>query len=80
MSFDEVIAFMEDLKEDGVPKNVQKEIDCILVCLNDSDLDKNTKINKVLAILDDITNDANLSPHSRTQFWNVSSTLESMLA
>ena len=75
MNYEDVIEMMEEMKEEGVPKNVSEEIDQIIECLK-STTEDSTKINKVLSILDEVANDANLAPHARTQFWNVSSMLE----
>lgn len=76
--FEAIIEELQFLEEEGVPKNVKKSIDDIKEVFNDESLERSIKISKALSILDDVANDINLASHSRTQFWNLSSMLESM--
>ena len=77
--FEVIVDELLYLSEDGVPKNVKKLIDDIIALLHDESLEESTRVNKALAILEDISNDNNLDPISRTQFLSISSSLESLL-
>jgi uncharacterized protein (UPF0147 family) len=79
MNLNDIKDFIVELKEDGVPKNVARQIDQITACFNDSTLEDNCKVHKALTILDEIANDSNLASHLRTQIMNVSSMLESSI-
>lgn len=78
--FEVIIEELTFLLEDGVPKNVQRQIEEIISYMKDEEMDNSTKINKALTILEDISNDNNLDPISRTQFLSVSSSLEALIA
>ena len=75
--FESVIEELQLLEEDGVPKNVKVQIEEIISFLKDENIDRSIRISKALVVLDNIANDINLAPHCRTQFWNLSSMLES---
>lgn len=79
MKFDNVIEMLKEMLEEGVPKNIQSDIENIISCL-ESDADEVTKVHKALSVLDEIANDVNLASHTRTEFWNLSSVLEGMLS
>ena len=71
-----VIETLTELEEDiTVPKNVRLKIQNIT-----KNLKENTeipiKISKALNDLDEIADDINLQPYTRTQIWNVVSILE----
>ncbi|MAH33632.1 hypothetical protein CL615_04555 [archaeon] len=73
---EDVIEVLSDLKDDiAVPKNVRSKIENTIKIL-DTDIDTQIKISKVLHELEDISNDTNLQQYTRTQIWNVVSTLE----
>lgn len=78
--FEVIIEELNFLLEDGVPKNVRRLIEEVISYLEDSEMEDSTKINKALAILEDISGDNNLDPISRTQFLSVSSSLEALIA
>lgn len=70
---------MEDLKEDDrIPSNVKNAIDRCLAALQDDDEDLSVRINTATSILDEVSNDPNLAQHTRTEVWNIASTLESV--
>ena len=60
-----------------VPKNVRVKIDGIASTLKDG-TELSIKVNKALNHLDEIANDVNLQPYTRTQIWNVMSMLEKL--
>lgn len=78
MNFEDVIQSLEEVQEEGVPKNIKQNIDSLILCLNQEE-DSAAKVHKALSLLDDITNDANIAPHIRTQLWNISSALETFI-
>ncbi len=74
--FVKIIETIKDVADDStVPKNVKLKLQAIL-----SDMDRNMelplKLNKALNEMDDIINDINLQPHTRTQIWGIVSELE----
>ena len=72
----EVMAALEDLNEDQtIPKNVKLKLSEINQVLQESS-DAKMRINKALQLLDDISNDTNLEPYTRTQLWSIVSLLE----
>ncbi len=76
---DTAIRRMEDLKgDDAIPGNVADAIDRCIDALQDDDADLSVRINTATSILDDVSNDPNLAQHTRTEVWNIASTLESV--
>ena len=74
----DVIELLNELKKDSsVPKNVRDRIESTILILND-DEDTAIKVNKALHELEDVADDANLQPFTRTQIWNVVSLLENV--
>ncbi|MEK6861465.1 MAG: UPF0147 family protein [Nanoarchaeota archaeon] len=75
----EIISILSLIEEDNtVPKNIRTKIKSAMVILeepNGQSLD--VKFDKIIQDLDDLSNDPNLPPYTRTQIWNVVSTLES---
>jgi uncharacterized protein (UPF0147 family) len=73
-----IIEILEELKTDiSVPRNVKEKIDNTIVALKENN-DIKLRINKALHELDDIADDTNLQPYTRTQIWNVVSLLEKL--
>ena len=73
---EEIVEVLTELKEDNtVPKNVKEKIKIVMGVLS-GDGDLKLKVNKILHELDDIADDPNLQPYTRTQIWNVVSMLE----
>jgi len=76
--FEEVICALTELEQDSlVPKNIKTKINGMLEFIKESS-DTSMKINKLLDELEEISCDVNLQPFIRTQFWNISSMLESI--
>lgn len=78
MELQEIINHLEGIEPEDVPKNVKKEIECIIACLKSEQLDVMSKVHKALSTLDELSNDPNIMPDTRTQLWNISSLLESI--
>lgn len=73
-----VISSLSEIKDDAaVPRNVRTKIESIVSTLNE-DTELSIKINKTLNELDEISNDVNLQPYTRTQIWNAISLLEKL--
>lgn len=69
---------MESLKEDdSVPSNVKDALDRCIDTLRDEDEDFSVRINTAASYLDEVSNDPNIAQHTRTEIWNIASTLES---
>jgi uncharacterized protein len=76
--FEEILEFLEELKEDNsLPRNVKLKIENLIEILS-SDADYNISKDKALTELEDISNDNNLQSFIRTQIWSVISMLENI--
>jgi uncharacterized protein (UPF0147 family) len=65
-----------DLEKDStVPKNIKDRVQKIMSVLN-GDAELPIKVDKAIQELDEIADDVNLQPYTRTQIWNVVSLLE----
>jgi uncharacterized protein (UPF0147 family) len=72
----DIIAALQEVKEENqVPKNVKIKIDEVIKILNEK-TEPSLRVNKVLSTLDEIADDTNIQPFTRTQLWNVVSMLE----
>lgn len=75
---DGVISSLGEIQADAtVPKNVRVHIQNIISTLKE-DSELSTKVNKAMNNLDEIVNDVNLQPYTRTQIWNIMSMLEKL--
>ena len=72
----EAIEALNELEADiNIPKNIKTKLQEIIDILEE-DTELSIKISKELNELDEISNDANLEPFTRTQIWNIVSMLE----
>lgn len=71
-SIDELIA---DL---NIPKNVRVKLEEAKNELNNTKLEKEIRIGKVVAMMDEISIDINLPIYARTKIWSIVSILESI--
>ncbi len=72
------IEALEELRTDNtVPKNIKQKIAGIIESLKDGK-ELSMKINRALNELDEISDNNNIQPYTRTQIWNVVSLLESL--
>lgn len=75
--FLEVLSLLHQMEEDhSIPKNLKIKIKSLTIILKDES-DNLVKINKSLQLLEEISEDPNLSSFIRTQIFNISSLLES---
>jgi uncharacterized protein (UPF0147 family) len=74
----EIVNLLGEIIEDrGVPRNIKNSISESLCILNGTSSNEE-KIASVISILDDASNDPNLSMHTRTHIWNIVSVLEGL--
>lgn len=71
-SIDELIA---DL---NIPKNVRVKLEEAKNELNNTKLEKEIRIGKVVSMMDEISIDINLPIYARTKIWSIVSILESI--
>jgi len=72
----EVIGMLNEIEEDiTVPKNVKLKIKEVIETLKD-DKEMSIKVNTALNELDELADDANVQPYTRTQLYGVVSLLE----
>lgn len=69
---------LSELTQDNtVPRNIKAKLQEVIQALDEKS-DQSLRVNKALNILDEISDDNNLQPYTRTQLWNIASGLESM--
>lgn len=74
----EITNLLEKILEDrGVPRNIKNSINESVTILNGT-ASNEEKIASTISILDDASNDPNLSMHTRTHIWNIVSVLEGL--
>lgn len=78
MQIQEVMELLNLIEQDKtVPKNVRIKVKDVIVSLSESNgKSEEVKVNKAIQQLDDLSDEPNLPPYTRTQIWNVVSTLE----
>lgn len=77
-NLDNIISYLKELLEDNtVPRNVRNKLSDVITLLEGEE-DESIKVNKALDEFDEISNDTNLQPYTRTQLWNVVSMLENL--
>jgi len=73
-----VLELLSELERDStIPKNVKSTINKILTILKDNS-ENSIKIDKVMHMFDELNEDPNIDPFTRTQLWNVISMLEAL--
>lgn len=75
--FKSIIEALNELQnESGVPRNVKSGIAETIITLKEDDTEPSIKINKALNRLEEIAEDTNMQPYTRTQLFNVVTLLE----
>ncbi len=69
--------FQRFMKERGVPRNIKRLVEESMEIL-EGDGSKEVKISSIITLLDEASNDPNLSMFARTELWNIVSFLESL--
>jgi len=73
---EEIISILREVGDDpSVPRNVKLKIQQTIANLEEK-TEASIKVNKALHFLDEIADDSNMEPYTRTQIWNVVSLLE----
>ena len=76
---DKAIELIEDIMNDrGVPRNVKSSLDESIKFIKTDNESDGVKISTLISILDDASNDTNISLYARTKIWDVVSKLEEM--
>ena len=79
MDLNNILASLSDLKEDKrVPRNVRTSLNETFEELMDNEENITVKLNTAISLLDEVNNDTNIQPFTRTQIWNIVSMLESL--
>ena len=77
---EQAIELLTQIIEDkSVPRNIRENTLKAKESLESKEKDITIKVDKALQLLDEISNDPNLSTYTRTQVWSVSTLLESFL-
>ena len=72
----EVIDALNELKDDNtVPKNVKARLENMIVVLQEK-TEASIRVSRVMHEIEEIAEDANMQPFTRTQIFNVVSLLE----
>jgi len=75
-----IIDGLSELTKDlNIPKNVKDKIENTINALK-QDTDVSIKVHKALNELDEVIDDINLQPYTRTQIWNIVSLLEKIVS
>ena len=73
-----MIELMMELREDSsVPRNVRDKLEFCSNALQEK-CEVSMRVDKVRHALEEISEDSNLQPYTRTQIWNIASTLEKL--
>lgn len=71
-----ILEVLGELEQDNtVPRNIKNKIGEVIKILK-QDEELSIRINKALSELDEVSDDSNMQPYTRTQIWNVVSALE----
>lgn len=79
--FEEVVKMLQQIANDRtVPRNIRTNCEECTKTLQNEKEAKAVKINTVISVLDEASNDPNIPMYTRTQIWNIVSVLESLQA
>lgn len=77
--FEEVIFAIDEMLDDEmVPRNVKKKMEETRELLLKEEVAASIRINQALNKLEELSEETNINPFTRTQIWNVVSMLESI--
>lgn len=81
MSIEVIINMLSQIAEDlSVPRNIRSSCSECIETLKDDSEEKSVRLNSCIFTLDDVANDPNIPMYTRTQIWNIVSTMEALLA
>ncbi|MCK4335174.1 MAG: UPF0147 family protein [Candidatus Aenigmarchaeota archaeon] len=76
---EKALELLEDIMRDrGVPRNVKSSIEKSINSLKGEKESENVRISTVISVLDESSNDPNISLYARTKIWDVVSKLEEL--
>ena len=76
---EKAIELLEDIMNDrGVPRNVKSSIEESINSMKQEEESENVKISTLISVLDEASNDPNISLYARTKIWDVVSKLEEL--
>jgi len=76
---DKAIELIEDIMNDrGVPRNVKSSLEASIKSIKTENESDGVKISTLISILDESSNDTNISLYARTKIWDVVSKLEEL--
>lgn len=76
---EKALELLEDIMRDrGVPRNVKSSIEESINSLKGEKESENVRISTVISVLDESSNDPNISLYARTKIWDVVSKLEEL--
>ena len=76
--FENVTQVLEQVSKDRtVPRNIRLKCEESIKILQNSKEELAIRINTVISMLDEVSNDPNIPMYTRTQVWNIVSMLES---
>jgi len=76
---DKAIELIEDIMNDrGVPRNVKSSLEASIKSIKTENESDGVKISTLISILDDSSNDTNISLYARTKIWDAVSKLEEL--
>lgn len=73
-----IISSIQEIQADAtMPKNIKEKLNEVIVILRGNH-EHSINVSKALDKIEEIADDANLQPYTRTQIWNLASLLESL--
>lgn len=76
---EQIISMMEQVENDtSIPKNVRKAVTDAKEKLKSKEGELRVRASAAIYLLDEVSNDINLSMHARTQLWTIMSALETV--
>ncbi|RLJ10268.1 MAG: hypothetical protein DRP15_00560 [Candidatus Aenigmatarchaeota archaeon] len=78
MNKERIVDILKDIVNDrGIPRSIRNSLEESLKALDGGEI-TNEKIANITSILDEASNDPNISFHSRTKIWNAISIIEEL--
>lgn len=76
---EKAISLLEEILNDrGVPRNIKNSIEETLNGMKEDEESEDVKISTLVSILDEASNDPNISLSARTKIWDIVSKLEDL--
>ncbi len=77
--FEKAVSLLEEILNDrGVPRNIKNLIEETINNLKEEKETEKVKISTLVSVLDEASNDPNISLYARTKMWNIVSKLETL--